>query len=110
MTTQKYWMRSDTGDLMQVGSAAERDSWLLRNWQESKSEPSDRDQVWFRVEGVENPAKFPWGAREFWGSRGWEPSTPPEPIDYTRDPRVVDVAEAPPVSEPAKSAVKKESK
>jgi hypothetical protein len=105
MAKTMYWMRNASGEYAHVEGADARDRWIPFGWAEG-TEPGHMDQVWMRAEGIQEPARFPWGAREFWQSRGWTASEPPAPVDYTKDPAVVDVPLAD--VKPATAATKKE--
>ncbi len=107
MATQKYWMRNAEGEYAQIDGAAERDRWIPLGWS-AVDEPADDRQVWMRADGIEMPARYPYGAREFWQGRGWTFSAPPEPVDLTKDPALSDQPTPEPVK--AEPASKKEGK
>lgn len=106
MAVNNYWVRSTEGTFAQVAGASERDRWTPLGWPESTSEPADTDMVWMRAEGIELPARYPYAAREYWQSRGWTFSAPPEPVDDTKDPALADQPAAT-VEAPAKSSATK---
>lgn len=89
MAKNVYWVRSLEGTYGQVTGAAERDRWAPLGWKES-DEPADTDFVWMRADGIEQPARYPYAAREYWASRGWTVAAPPEPVDDTKDPALAD--------------------
>lgn len=92
---KKYWMRLPAdGTVAQIDGAAERDRLAPLGWEET-AEPAATDFVWMRKEGIEQPARFAYGAAETWQRMGWEFSTPPEPVDPTKDPVFAESTPAP---------------
>ncbi len=78
---QTYWLVDLNGVKALATGVEERARWAPRGWTEA-DEPTPDERIWARCEGVELPAVFPYGAwQELWQYKGWQPSTPPEPID-----------------------------
>lgn len=76
---QTYWMRDAEGAYALMTGADERDWWTPFGWTQAE-EPGRQEFVWARHEGIENPARFPAGIlATAWP--GWEPSTPPSPMN-----------------------------
>ncbi len=92
---QKYWLRNPASEAFALADGSEeRDRWVPRGFEPAAEPTDDTDFVWMRHDGIEQPARLAYGARENNLVRGWVFSTPPEPIDATRDPRLVDSARA----------------
>lgn len=89
MSKNTYWITTVNGVHAQVDGVEERDRWTPRGWTET-GEPGPTDFVWMRKEGLEQPAQFAYGAAETWQQMGWEFSSPPEPVDVTKDPQLFD--------------------
>lgn len=101
MSTGKttYWITTAEGTFGQVEGVEERDRWTPLGY-EVADEPAATDFVWMRHEGIEQPARFAYDAAPTWQQMGWTFSAPPEPVDPTKDPAVVDQ----PKQAPAKAA------
>lgn len=90
MPKQTYWVKDLTGVHAQVEGVDQRDYWTkVQGWSET-GEPSRTDQV-----HVEHPdagrGQLPYGAIVGgWDALGWLPTAPPEPVDLTKDPQLVD--------------------
>lgn len=99
MTKNSYWIRDVEGVYAQVDGAAERDQWTkVHGWAVS-DEPGPTDQVHVVNEHPEiGPGRLPYGAVEDWGGLGWKPGPPPEPVDASRNPALVDQATNPPAA------------
>jgi hypothetical protein len=89
MSKQTYWITTAEGTRGQVVGTEERDRWTPRGW-DVVDEPAETDFVWMRKEGLDKPARFPYGAAETWRAMGWEFTAPPEPVDVTKDPQLFD--------------------
>lgn len=77
---QTYWLVNAEGNKALASGAAERDRLVPLGWAETE-EPTGDEFVWARHEGIADPARFPAASfAEVWQPRGWEPSTPPEPV------------------------------
>ena len=101
MAEKTYWMRDIYGNRALV---TDRDRWIPRGWADA-DEPTDREFVWMEKEDLEQPALIPWGARDYWQGIGFVSSTPPEPVNPTKDPVLTDVHEEP--AAPAKKSAAK---
>jgi hypothetical protein len=101
---KKYWMRLPAdGTVAQIDGAVERDRLVPLGWEEA-DEPAATDFVWMRKDGIEQPARFAYGAAEDWRRQGWEFSAPPEHIDPTRDPAVAEPVKPAASTEPKSTA------
>lgn len=94
----KYWLRNPADGTYAVADGAEERDRLIPLGHEVAEEPADPDFVWMRHAGIAEPARMPYGAREHNLARGWTFGAPPAPVDFTRDPHLVDPA---PAAEPA---------
>jgi hypothetical protein len=98
-----YWIADVEGVKAVVEGAEARDMWTkVRGWTET-TEPVGQEFQWIRNadhggRGVMNHA-----AALLHEGLGWFPSDPPEPVDMTKDPQLVD---QPPAVEPAPQAPK----
>lgn len=94
-TKNSYWIRDVDGVHALVDGAAERDQWTkVHGWAET-GEPGPTDQVHVVNEHPEvGPGRLPYGAVEDWSGLGWKPGPPPEPVDASRNPALVDQAAA----------------
>jgi hypothetical protein len=100
---QKYWLTDTSGAKALVEGADERDRWLPHGWAETDA-PVVGDLVWLQHDVHHGRQLFAAAAAEQWAGLGWHPSAPPEPVDLTKDPQLVDQAAAPieiPTFEPA---------
>lgn len=76
----RYWLVNAEGENALVEGAAERDRFLPLGWTET-TEPVADEWVMARMDGIEQPARFPATAfREVWEPRGWKPAPPAEPV------------------------------
>lgn len=98
---QKYWIRDIEGVFAQVEAEA-RDMWTrVRGWTEA-DEPGPADQVHVVHEHPEvGPGRLPYAAVEHWAGLGWSAGPPPEPVDTTGTPAVVEAAPSKPTKSPA---------
>jgi len=97
--SEHVWMSDPYGAKAHVDQAAV-DEWTPRGWSES-DEPTGAEMVWCRHEQSGGRAQFPAGVLGPWQAMGWTPSEPPEPVDLTKDPKLVDqLAEPAPDPEP----------
>lgn len=101
-TKQKYWLTDLAGVYAQVEGADQRDNWTrIQGWAEA-GEPGRNDQV--HVVHEAGRGQLAYGAlTDGWSALGWAVATPPEPVDLTKDPQLVDQP-AEPVTEPEKPA------
>lgn len=115
MTTKNsYWIRDVEGVYALVDGATDRDQWTkVHGWVEA-DKPGPTDQVHVVNEHPEvGPGRLPYGAVEDWGGLGWKPGPPPELVDATKNPALVDqsaspTATPPVATKPATSGDKKE--
>lgn len=98
------WMKDAYGNKAHVPSD-ERDAWVPRGWTEA-DEPAADERVWMEHGAHGGRALFPAGIAETWQALGWAPSPPPEPVDVTKDPALVDVVAPTSETPPAKPAAK----
>ncbi len=93
------WLVDAEGTRARVESAADADYWKPFGWADSV-EPATADEcfVWLQHEITGGKARFACSAAPQWAGLGWHPSAPPEPIDLTHDPELVDVKEEPAAS------------
>ncbi|AGL13880.1 hypothetical protein [Actinoplanes sp. N902-109] len=107
MTKTLYWIADTTGAKAIVEGADERDTWTkVRGWAET-TEPVAGELVWMQHEEHGGRAQFDARVVPDWEHLGWNVSSPPEPVDLTKDPTLVDQppAEAEPVAaKPVKRA------
>lgn len=101
--SDNVWMRDPDGVYAHVPKDGV-DTWTPRGVQKADEPIREDDFVWMHHDEIDGTAKLPWGAREYWQGRGWAFSTPQEPQDLTKDPRLVDVEPAKP---PAKKTAEK---
>lgn len=102
MTKNKYWLHDATGVYAQVEGADQRDYWTrVQGWSEA-SEPGPTDQVHVQHDEA-GRGRLPFGAiGGGWDGLGWSVAAPPEPVDMTKDPVLVD--QPPALAEPVKPA------
>lgn len=100
MTEQSYWITTANGYFAQVDGVDERDKWTPLGWRLAK-EPGPTDFVYLRKDDIANPGLFAYQAVPVWQELGWKYGTPPEPVDLTKDPAVVE-PEPEPEPEPQK--------
>jgi hypothetical protein len=94
MSKTTYWITTTEGTHGRVTGVEERDRWTPLGYQ-VVDEPSPTDFVWMRKDGLDAPARFPYGAAPTWEAMGWEYSAPPEPVDVTKDSQLFDQPKAP---------------
>lgn len=74
-----------------VDTAAERDCWTEVYGWSTTTEPSGDERVWVHHPDTGGRAVLPAAAiGGYWSALGWAPSAPPEPVDTTKDPALVD--------------------
>ena len=105
--TKKSWLVDAEGNYAAV-EPGEIDTWIPRGWSRAQDGPQS-SFVWLQHEVHGGKAKFPVAAVANWESLGWHPAAPPEPVDVTKDPVLVDVADEPPSSKKTKSATSGET-
>lgn len=88
----KYWLRNPADGTYAVADGAEERDRLTPLGHDLADEPTDPDFVWMRHEGIADPARIPYGAREHFLARDWTFGAPPAPADLTKDPQLVDPA------------------
>jgi hypothetical protein len=88
---QKYWLTDTSGAKALVEGADERDRWRPHGWAETDA-PVAGDLVWLQHDVHGGRQLFAAAAAEQWAGLGWRPSAPPEPVDLTKDPQLVDQA------------------
>lgn len=74
---QTYWLADETGHLIAVEGAADRDARAADGWTVLDREPTGRDRVWMRHPETGHHALFGWEAVATWQVRGWELAVPP---------------------------------
>lgn len=82
------WVRDGYGSVALVPADAV-DHWKPRGWIET-TDPDSADQIWMRHAEHGGRAQFPIVIARVWADLGWAPSAPPEPVDVTKDPALVD--------------------
>jgi hypothetical protein len=88
---QTYWIADpNTGAKASVEGAPERDRWVGVHGWALASEPQPGDRVWLRHDVTGGRQQFPVSAAPQWAGLGWHPGAPPEPVDLTKDARLVD--------------------
>jgi hypothetical protein len=100
--SDSVWMRDPEGVYASVAKD-QVDTWKPRGLTEVDEPTDDTTFVHMTHDDVEGRARIPWGARDYWQARGFRPTEPPEPVDVTKDPVLVDVVE----DKPAKKAAPK---
>lgn len=103
MTKSLYWLTNADGHKARVEGAEQRDRWLPLGWSVA-DEPVTGDMVYLEHEVSGGRALFPAAVVPAWGELGWQPAAPPEPVDLTKDPLLVDQPVAEPVAAPAKTS------
>lgn len=94
MSGKKYWLTDVSGIYAQVEGAEQRDYWRqVQGWGET-SEPAPDAQVY-----VQHPeagrGRLPYASViGGWDALGWSFAAPPDPVDLTKDPQLVDVPAA----------------
>lgn len=103
---KSFWIVDPHGVYALVDNADQRDIWTkVRAWREVTDGPGPNDRVHLVHDDVGHGGPLPFEAlAEGWGDMGWRPGAPPEPVDLTKDPKLVDQ----PATEP--SAVAPEPK
>lgn len=91
---QTFWMTDEFGAKALVTGVDERNRLRPHGWRET-TEPTGQDLVWLRHDVTEGQQLFSHAAAGQWAELGWHPSPPPEPVDLTKDPMLVDQAAAP---------------
>lgn len=119
MTKTPYWLRNPADGNFALADGAEQRDQLMQQGLVAADEPRETDHVWMWHDGIEQPGRIPYGARDYWQATGWTLGRPPAPVDLTRDPALTDSAPAAPVEpdpelesktsgKPAAETVKKE--
>lgn len=86
--SERVWMSDLYGVKAHVDPAAV-DEWRPRGWAMSTA-PAGIEMAWCHHEETGGRAKFPAAVLDAWAALGWAPSEPPEPVDLTKDPKLVD--------------------
>jgi hypothetical protein len=104
MSKQTYWIRDAEGAFALVEGADQRDTWTrVRGWRETAEPgPSDRVHIVHPEVGHGGPLPYEAIVGTAWAGLGWKPGPPPQPVDLTKDPRIVDQPDAPAAVEPVK--------
>ncbi len=107
-TEQKFtWLADASGHYARIEDKQElRDKWTPLGWA-VVPEPAERGDhfVWLQHEVHGGKALFSAKVAPVWADLGWHPSDPPEVVDLTHDPVLVDQADEPqPDAAPKKSA------
>ena len=94
MSKQTYWQTRADEPAALVEGAAERDRWVQIHGYAESSEPADDQQVHVVNETTGGRAQLPYGPLRdgLWAGLGWRLAAPPEPVDLTKDPALVDQA------------------
>jgi hypothetical protein len=95
-----------------VEGTSERDYWGAQGWQASEDEPQAGDKVQLYHAGTGGYQVLSREAADgFWSGLGWTYGAPPEPVDLTKDPALVDQPPAPkPTPAPAKASASGDKK
>lgn len=96
---QTYWLVDGDGAKALVVGVDERDRFRPHGWTET-TEPAGSDMVWLEHEVTGGRQLFPMAVTPQWGALGWRLAGPPEPVDLTKDPQVVDQPLTPPAAQP----------
>ena len=91
MTTKNsYWIVSPMGEYALVEGTAERDRWTrVLDWRVADEPPATAQVHIVHPDGLRG--RIPYEAvKGQWSGLGWTAGPPPEPVDITKDPRLVD--------------------
>lgn len=104
MSKNKYWIADpNSGAKAIVEGVEERDRWTkVLGWSET-TEPTGDERVWLYNESIDGRTVLPYDASQgHWKGIGWAPGAPPEPVDTTKDPALMDQPKpAPPAAAPS---------
>lgn len=106
MSKNQYWLSRGDEPVALVEGVAERDQWVrVHGWTET-SEPGDDQQVHVVNEETGGRGQLPYGpVRDgLWAGLGWRLAAPPEPVDLTKDPALVDRSVAVPATKTESAA------
>lgn len=104
MSKNRYWIADpNSGAKALIEGVEERDRWTkVQGWSET-TEPVGDERVWLYNESIDGRTILPFGASQgHWAGIGWVPGAPPEPVDTTKDPALMD--QPAPVAAPAAPA------
>lgn len=90
-----YWIVDpNSGAKAVVEGAADRDRWTkVQGWSET-TEPTGDERVWVYNQAIDGRTVLPYDASQgHWKGIGWVPGAPPEPVDTTKDPALMDQPE-----------------
>jgi len=115
MAKNQYWLTRADEPFALVEGAAERDRWVQIHGYAESAEPTDDQQVHVVNDNTGGRGALPYGPLRdgIWGGLGWRPAAPPEPVDATKDPALVDQVVAVPATKtetaaPAATSTSKE--
>jgi hypothetical protein len=95
MSKNHYWIADpNSGAKALVEGVEERDRWTkVQGWSEA-TEPTGDERVWLYNASIDGRTVLPFDASQgHWKGIGWAPGAPPEPVDTTRDPALMDQPE-----------------
>ena len=111
MSKQSYWISDpNSGAKALVEGAEDRNRWTqVQGWTET-TEPVAGDRVWLYNASIDGRTVLGFEASQgHWKGIGWVPGAPPEPVDTTKDPALMDqpapVAKADPTPPPKAETV-----
>lgn len=114
MAKNSYWLTRADEPVALVEGAVERDRWVQIHGYTESSEPTDDQQVHVVNETTGGRGALPYGPLRdgLWAGLGWRAAAPPELVDLTKDPALVDQPVGAPApkteSAPAPGATSKE--
>lgn len=88
--TNRYWVTSVDGAKAVLEGADARDRWTKVHGWTITTEPQPGDRVWLEHAETGGKQIFAAEAAPQWEGLGWHPTSPPEPVDLTKDPQLVD--------------------
>lgn len=88
--SERAWMSNPADGAYALIGPDDVDRWTVRGWQPVTKEPGDQTMVWLHHPESDGRAQFPAGVVPQWQALGWQPGAPPEPVDLTKDPKLVD--------------------
>lgn len=96
--SDRVWMSNPADGAYALIDPDDVDRWTVRGWLPVTKEPGDQTTVWLHHAESDGRAQFPAGVVPQWMALGWQPGAPPEPVDLTKDPKLVDQPPASPLA------------
>lgn len=98
-----HWIKDSAGVHALVDDGQHEQWTRVRGWSDA-DEPGPTDRVYVTHDGAGTGGPLPFEAlAEGFAALGWKPGPPPEPVDITKDPTIVDQQ---PAARPAKHQTK----